>query len=158
MNSLEAALHYGMTRSDPPTSGQIRDQFFAVVVAGENQGSGYHQEMAAILMLAYRLTWEHEREDEDEPPSMELLNCKEAEQVFQKAYRSVYCPGEEIPDGMGWFDFVPYRDGLLYPKCLIVDAGHLLAHFERAQEKQFTAYIQSEEGKRRMREMGVPCE
>lgn len=161
MNSLEATLHFGMTRSDPPTAGQIRDQFFAVIIAGDNQGAGYYQDLAMVLMRAYVLAWEHAHEDagEDEPPELECLECREAEQAFQAAYKAAYCPDlDETPDGMGWFDFVPYRETEVYPKQLMIDAGHLLGFKEKAEERQFAAFMQTEEGKKCMRDRGCPVD
>ena len=140
MTKFEAVLHYGMTRSEPPSAGHIRDMFFAVVIDGDNEGSDYHQELATLLMRAYILAHYHEREDEEE--ELECLDWREAERVFQAAYASVYCPGEELPDGMGWFDFVLCKETEIYPKQLMIDTGHLLAHFELAQQKAVAKYFE----------------
>ena len=159
MNSLEATLHFGMTRKARPTASQIRDMFIATVVAGENMNDE-NSELAKALMDAYVVALQIEHEDDDEL-DLELLDARDAEQVFSGAYCDAYCAetgADEVPDGLGTFDFVTYKVGIAYPEALMIDVGHLLAHWEISQQRALTAYVQSDEGKKYLRSQGCKVE
>lgn len=157
MKSFEATLHFGMTKDDPPTAAQLRDQFFATVIAGDNMGDGFYQDLAGILMQAYNLAWDHEHEDDEKV--LECVDNKEAERLFREAYGKVWCANtrwDEIPDGQGWFDFVPYHlAGEVYPKRLMIDTGHLLAYYEIAKDKAMVEYFKSQEGRERLKKHNI---
>jgi hypothetical protein len=160
VNSFEAVLHYGMTKDEPPTAAQLRDQFFATVIAGDNMGDGFYQDLAGMLMRAYALAWDHEQEEEaDEPTCLECVDNKEAERIFREAYGKVWIAKtnwDEIPDGQGWFDFVPYHfAGEVYPVRLMVDTGHLLAYYELAKDKAMAEYFKSQEGRERLKSHNI---
>lgn len=156
MNSFEAVLHYGMTRKEAPTAASLREQFFAAVVAGENMGDDYTR-LATELMAVYIVAREIEHEDDDQL-DLELLDGAEAEKVFHGAYTAAYTSktgADEVPDGLGMFDFVTYKSvGIAYPKKLMIDAGHLLAYWEVSQQRALTAYVESDEGKSYLKSQG----
>jgi hypothetical protein len=154
MNKLEAVLHYGITRREPPTASELRSLFFATVLAMED-GEQDFGPLACRLARAYCAA----KEVEDLEVELGLLSVRGAEKLYQETYLRVLTEETgltELPDGLGWWE-LPSDEGCLWPQELVRDLAALMCFHELNTQRAVAEYFQSEEGQARLARIEAEC-
>jgi hypothetical protein len=142
MDSLEATLRYGITRSEVPDVEQLRDLFFASLLGAiiDNRETGA---VSRALHDAYveALIEQHDFDANYDP---DLLPWREAEGLFTKAalaaYRAGYPEHSDEPwEGEYWEELLPTEG--LWERRIVRDAGHLLGHYAAARAKVIDKHL-----------------
>lgn len=148
MDRLSAVMRYGMMRNETPTSEEIREQFFASVLAAVIDDEPT-QLLSRCLHQAYVQALVTEQDPEGDGEGVPLVPAREAEAVLFKAGMRAYGDDDFY---LAMEEILPTSDGMFWSPKLMKQTGHLLGHYQRAHDAEVFKLARSMQAERRTTE------